>query len=88
MSVETIEPEISSDEWRLDIKTRNELQKAVMALMLEEGYDFNDELNWVLKHGKEFSDLIDHEDGQDIRDLAKAGDYEEAAKLLIERADI
>ncbi|HNP75140.1 MAG TPA: hypothetical protein PKL09_02115 [bacterium] len=84
MSLETPEqPDID----RLDLKHRDLLQREVMRQMLGEKPDYQIQLDWVLKYGEKISELIDCQANNDIRELALAGNYEEAAIKLIELLD-
>lgn len=84
MSLETLEqPGID----RLNLLHRDLLQREVMRQMLGEKPDYQIQLDWVLKYGRKISELIDYHAHDDVRELALAGNYKEAALKLIELLD-
>lgn len=73
---------------RLDVEHRNLLQAELMKQMLGEEATVDEQLAWIMNYGQKVSDLIDHHEHDDIRALALAGDYEEAAKRLGELLEL
>ena len=69
---------------RLELKHRNLLQATVMRKMLGANASHNEQAEWMANHGRKISDLIDHHKHDDIRALAEAGKYDEAAEILVE----
>lgn len=69
---------------RLELEHRNPLQAALMGKMLGAEAPVGDQLDWINKYGEKVSDLIDHHEHDEIRDLARDGRYEEAAEKLAE----
>ena len=69
---------------RLELNHRNLVQINLLSLLPHVGDDTM-QAEYLIKHGKEISDVIDGstEVGEQIRRLARAGEYEQAAKLLL-----
>lgn len=69
---------------RLELEHRNPLQILLMRKILGEDVSVGDQAEWMINNGQKISDLIDHHEHDDVRDLARAGQYEEAAEKLLE----
>ncbi|MEK7579398.1 MAG: hypothetical protein AAB460_02610 [Patescibacteria group bacterium] len=69
---------------RLEIEHRNPLQVEIMKRMLGDRISNQQaQLAWALENGKRISDIIDNSGGQELRDIARAGRYAEAADRVI-----
>jgi hypothetical protein len=80
----------SQDTEPIPLKERNTFQAKLMRKMF--GGDLKNktpqekvetELDWASLYAKRVSDIIDHAEYQDIRDLIMSGKYEEAMELII-----
>ena len=60
------------------------MQAELINQILGEEASQQEKLTWLLKHGKKISELIDYHEHDEIRNLALAENYEEAAQLLRE----
>ncbi len=74
-----------SRETRLEIEYRNPLQILLMGKMLGENVSDNkSQMEWVEEHGREVSEIIDAPEHEDIRAVARKGDFDEAASMVLE----
>jgi len=72
------------DENRLEIQFRNPLHALLMKKMLgEKTRDHGAQKVWAEAYGKKISDIIDTPAHEDIRSLARAGEYREAAEIVM-----
>lgn len=68
---------------RLEISVRNTLHAFLIKDMLgADAHNHEKQQAWVAQYGKRVSDLIDFPGHEDIRDLARAGNYAEAVERL------
>ena len=75
--------EIQSGFERLELEYRNKLQAYLIKDMLgEDAHNHVKQEAWAATYGKRVSDLIDNPGHEDIRDLARAGNYTEAVSKL------
>ena len=73
------------DENRLEIQFRNPLQALLMKKMLgEKTRDHKSQEEWATEYGRRISDILDTPTHEDMRALARAGKYEEAANMVLE----
>lgn len=84
MQKETV-PFPENADTRLEIEHRNPLQAFIIKEMLQEkAHDRFSQEDWAARYGKKISDIIDVPEHEDIRILARAGNYQEAAKMVID----
>jgi len=81
MGLETMEAPVID---RLELKYRAPLHVEIMNQMLGENPTNQEQLDWDRKYAKRISDLIDYHQHDEIRELAIAGEFVEAANLLRE----
>lgn len=75
---------IPENRYRLEIEHRNPLQVFLLKKMLgERTHDHKAQEEWGSEYGRRISDIIDTPAHEDIRGLARAGNYEEAAKIIL-----
>lgn len=69
---------------RLELKTRNKVQIELMRLMIS-NLSEQAESKWITEYGKRVSDILDHVDNVQIRELALSGKINESARLIQDR---
>ncbi len=82
--------ELENIEEPIPLLERNIFQAKLMKKMFGEGFKdksrqekTNIELDWAKSYAKKVSDIIDHKEYQDIRNLITSGQYEEAIELIL-----
>ncbi len=81
------QPEIFST--RLEVEHRNPLQIEIMRRMLRDRFnDPSAQLSWVMENGKRVSDVIDSPDNEEVRLLARQGNYNAAADQALALLEI
>jgi hypothetical protein len=71
---------------RLELEYRNLLQAEIMRQMLRDAIaDTDAQLAWADAYGKKVSDIIDAPEHEDLRVLARKGNYDEVARRVIEK---
>lgn len=79
-----MEEKIPDNQYRLEIERRNPLQAFILRKMLgEKTRDHKAQEEWATEYGKRISDIIDTPAHEEIRAFARAGNYEDAAELVI-----
>ena len=80
MEKENLKPPIDP----LETEHRDPLEVALMEQMLGKNSSTDEQVAWIEQYGARVSNLIDHYKHDEIRNLARTGNYEEAARLLKE----
>lgn len=73
------------EKYRLEIKHRNPIHALMMKKML--GTRVRDHFAqeaWAAEYGKKISEILDTPEHENIRELARAGKYEEAAEIILD----
>jgi hypothetical protein len=71
---------------RIPIEIRMPFQVELMKFMLGDNVSSHEAQDaWGEKYGKAVSDIIDHEENQEIRKLIMEGKYSGAAPLVVEK---
>lgn len=69
---------------RLDIETRNKLQSSVLEILFDDSVSEVEKVEWLAGNGQEIGQIIDDPNQEEIRRLALDGQFQKAARLLIE----
>jgi hypothetical protein len=71
---------------RLDLHTRNKIQIELMQIMLPEATE-KAEYDWIIEYGEKVSEIIDHNENEEIRRLALDGKIHDSALKLKEKLE-
>ncbi len=75
----------SLESTRLEIEHRNPLQAVIITLMLKDRSSRREaQLEWVNTYGTQVSNIMDDPQHVEIREMARKGNYHDAAERVIE----
>jgi len=71
----------------IGVRDFNQVQMVLIGLMCDPNRTISDEMKWADEYSTRSRSIINRPENKHIVDLAKAGDYEAAAKLIKEQLD-